>query len=74
MVRVQWVVCSACGHGHTFALPAGDAMARAYGYTCPETNQPAAIGPCGHWRASEHPAPGAVALSPLGIEARAPTA
>ena len=71
MVRMQWVVCPACGHGHTFSLAADDSVARAYGYTCPETHQPAAIGLRGQWEACEHPAQGAVALSPLGVVAEA---
>jgi hypothetical protein len=74
MVRMQWVVCPACGHGHTFSLPVGKPIARAYGYTCPETGGPAAIGLRGQWKLTEHPAPGAVVLSPLGVAAEAPTA
>jgi len=74
MVRMQWVVCPACGRGHTFAMPAGGPAARAYGYTCPETGRPAAIGPRGQWPVSEHPSQGAVVLSPLGAAAGAPTA
>jgi hypothetical protein len=72
MVRMQWVVCPACGHGHTFSLPVGKPIARAYGYTCPETGRPAAIGLRGQWKLSEHPAPGAVVLSAIGIQAGAP--
>jgi hypothetical protein len=41
---------------------------------CPETGQPAAIGLRGQWKLSEHPAPGAVALSPLGVAAEVPGA
>ena len=73
MVRMQWVVCPACGHGHTFSLPVGGPMARAYGYTCPETGRPAAIGLRGQWEASEHAAQGELVLSPIGIQAGAPT-
>ena len=74
MVRMQWVVCPACGHGHTFSLPAGESIARSYGYTCPETGQPAAIGLRGQWEASEYAAQGAVVLAPIGVVADAPTA
>lgn len=74
MVRMQWVVCPACGRGHTFSMPAEDATARAYRYTCPETGRPAALGPRGHWPASEYPSQGAVALTPLGVAAKAPAA
>jgi hypothetical protein len=74
MVRMQWVVCPACGHGHTFSLPVGEPVARAYRYTCPKTGRPAAIGLRGQWPASEHASPGAVALAPLGVAAEAPTA
>lgn len=73
MVRMQWVVCPACGHGHTFSLPVGEPVARAYGYTCPETGRPAAIGVRGQWEAAEHPSQGAVVLSPLVVAAEAPT-
>jgi hypothetical protein len=69
-VRMQRVVCPACGHGHTFSMPVGQAQSAAYGYTCPETGQPASIGPRGQWQASEHPAQGAVELSPLGAGPR----
>jgi hypothetical protein len=72
MVRMQRVVCPACGQGHTFALPVGEPLAQAYGYSCPETGRPAAIGPQGQWQASEHPSQGAVALSPLVVAAEAP--
>ena len=74
MVRMQWVVCPACGHGHTFSLAAGAAVARTYGYSCPETGQPAAMGPRGQWEASEQPSQGAVVLSPLADGAEHPTA
>ena len=73
MVRMQWVVCPACGHGHTFSLPVDGAVARTYGYTCPETGQPAAIGPRGQWEASEYPSQGAVVLSPLAGGTEHPT-
>ena len=73
MVRMQWVVCPECGRGHTFAMPVGEPAARAYGYTCPKTGRPAAIGPRGQWPVSEHPPQGAVALSPLGVAAAVPT-
>ena len=72
MVRMQWVVCPTCGHGHTFSLAAGAAVARTYGYSCPETGQPAAIGPGGQWEASEYPSQGAVVLSPLADGAEGP--
>jgi hypothetical protein len=72
MVRMQWVVCPACGHGHTFSLAVGATVARAYGYTCPETGLPAAIGLRGPWKLSEHTAPGVVALSPIGVAAEHP--
>jgi hypothetical protein len=71
-VRMQRVVCSACGHSHNFSILVGEAMSPAYGYTCPETGRPAAIGPRGQWEASEYPAQGAVALSPIGVVAEAP--
>ena len=73
-IRMQWVVCPACGHGHTFAISVGEATSAAYGYTCPETGQPASIGPRGQWESSEHPAQGAVELSPLGVAAEPPPA
>ena len=73
MVRMQWVVCPACGHGHTFSLAVDGAVARTYGYTCPLTGQPAAIGPRGQWEASEHPPQGAVVLAPLGDVSDFPT-
>ena len=66
MVRMQRVVCPACGHPHTFSLPVGESTAQAYGYTCPETGRAAALGPQGQWQASEYPSQGAVALSKLG--------
>jgi hypothetical protein len=69
MVRIQWVVCPACGRGHTFAMPVGEPAARAYGYTCPETGRPAAIGPRGQWPTSEYPSPGSVVLSAIEIQA-----
>ena len=74
MVRMQWVVCPACGHGHTFSLPVGASVAPSYGYTCPETGQPAAIGLRGQWEASAYPAQGAVVLAPIVVGAGAPTA
>jgi|GEM_PF-2352677 hypothetical protein len=70
-VRMQRVVCSACGHDHNFSIPVGEAMSRAYGYTCPETGRPAAIGPRGQWETSEYPTQGAVVLSPIGVAAEA---
>jgi hypothetical protein len=73
MVRMQRVVCPACGHGHTFSLPVGEPIAPAYGYTCPETGRGATIGSQGQWQASEHPSQGAVALSTLVVAAEAPT-
>jgi hypothetical protein len=73
MVRLQSVVCPACGHGHTFSLPVGGSVARTYGYTCPETGQPAAIDPRGQWEASEHPSQGAVVLEPIMDGAEHPT-
>jgi hypothetical protein len=48
-------------------------MSGVYGYTCPETGQPAAIGPQGQWESSEYPAQGAVVLSPVGVTPEAPT-
>jgi hypothetical protein len=72
-IRMQRVVCPACGHGHTFSIPVGAAMSGVYGYTCPETGQSAAIGPQGQWESSEYPAQGAVELSPLGVTPEAPT-
>jgi hypothetical protein len=72
MVRTQWVVCPACGRGHTFSLPAGHPVTRAYGYVCPETGLRSAIGPRGQWPASEHPAQGAVVLTPIVVPAEAP--
>ncbi len=69
MVRMQRVVCPACGHPHTFSMPAGESIAQAYGYTCPETGRTATLGPQGQWQASEYPSQGAVALSSLGDEA-----
>lgn len=74
MARMQWVVCPACGHGHTFSLADGEPVARAYGYTCPETGQPAAIGLRGQWETSEYPAQGAVVLAPIGAPAEVTTA
>ena len=71
MVQMRWVVCPACGHGHTFSMPVGGSVARAYGYTCPETGLPAAIGLRGQWTASEYPSPRAVVLSPIGVVAEA---
>ena len=68
-VRMQRVKCSACGHGHTFSIPVGEPMSRAYGYTCPETGRPAAIGSRGQWESSEYPAQGAVVLTPIGVAA-----
>ena len=73
MVRMQWVVCPECGHGHTFSLPVGGAITRAYGYHCPRTGRPAAIGPRGHWAAAEHRSQGAIPLSPIGDAAEAAT-
>ena len=70
-VRMQRVVCSACGHSHIFSLPVGETMSRAYGYTCPETGRPAAIGHRGQWETTEYPAQGAVELSPIGVAAEA---
>jgi hypothetical protein len=58
MVRMQRVVCPACGHGHTFSLPVGEPIAPAYGYMCPETGRAATIGAQGQWQAFEHPSPG----------------
>ena len=71
MVRTQWVVCPACGHGHTFSLPVDESAARAYKYVCPETGLPSAIGLRGQWAASERPAPGAVVLTPVPVFAEA---
>jgi hypothetical protein len=73
MFRMQWVVCPACRHGHTFYLAIGATAAPVYGYTCPETGQPAAIGPRGQWEASEHASQGAVVLSPLADGTESPT-
>jgi hypothetical protein len=70
-VRMQHVVCSACGHDHNFSIPVGEALSRAYGYTCPETGRPAAIGPRGQWERSEYAAQGAVVLTPIGDAAEA---
>jgi len=70
-IRMQRVVCSACGHDHNFSIPVGEAMSRAYGYTCPETGRPAAIGPRGQWETSEYPTQGAVVLTPIGVAAEA---
>lgn len=74
MVRMQQVVCPACGHGHTFSLPDGGAVAHDYGYVCPETGRPASIELRGQWTASEHPAQGAVVLLPLAAAAESPAA
>ena len=70
-VRMQRVVCSACGHDHNFSMPVGEALSRAYGYTCPETGRPAAIGSRGQWEWFEYAAQGAVVLSPIGDAAEA---
>ena len=67
-IRMQWLVCPACGHGHTFAMSMGEPPSATYGYTCPETGRPASIGAQGQWEMSEHPAQGAVELSPLRTE------
>jgi hypothetical protein len=67
MVRTQWVICSACGRGHTFSLPLEETSAHAYGYTCPRTGQPAALNPRGQWADAEHLSLGAVVLSPIGV-------
>jgi hypothetical protein len=58
MLRMQWVVCPACGRGHTFSVAAAGPVARAYGYTCPATGHPAAIGLRGQWTPSADPRPG----------------
>jgi hypothetical protein len=71
MVRMQWVVCPACGHGHTFSMPVGEPVAPAYGYMCPETGRPAAIGIRGQWAAAEHSSQGAGVLAPIGTAAEA---
>jgi hypothetical protein len=68
-IRMQRLVCPACGHGHTFAMSMGEAPSAAYGYTCPETGRPASIAARGQWQASEHAAQGAVVLCPLGVAA-----
>jgi hypothetical protein len=65
MVQMKWVVCPACGHGHTFSLPVGGVAARAYRYVCPKTGLPSAIGHRGQWAAFEDLAQGAVALTPI---------
>ena len=72
-IRMQWLVCPACGHGHTFAMSMGEPPTAAYGYTCPETGRAASISPQGQWEASEHPAQGAVVLCPLGVAAESPS-
>jgi hypothetical protein len=69
MVRMQWVVCPTCRHGHTFSLPVGGTVARAYAYVCPETGLPSAIGLRGQWAAFEYPAQGAVVLTAIEEEA-----
>jgi hypothetical protein len=72
-MRMQRLICPACGKVHTFAMSMGQAPSAAYGYTCPETGRPASIGPRGQWEASEHPAQGAVAVRPLGAVAESPS-
>lgn len=74
MVRMQWVECPACGHGHTFSLPVGGPITRAYGYHCPRTGRPSAIGLRGQWAVAEHLSQSAIPLSPIGESAEAPTA
>lgn len=74
MVRMQWVVCPECGHGHTFFVPAGGAVAQRYGFVCPETGHPAAIDLEGHWMSSEFPGKGAVVLLALAVDAELPAA
>ena len=73
MVRMQWVVCPTCGHGHAFSLPVDRTVARTYGYTCPETGRASAIGLPGQWESGEHPSQGAVVLSPLADGTESPT-
>jgi hypothetical protein len=74
MVRMQWVVCPSCRHGHTFSLRIDEPAARAYRYVCPETGLPSAIGLRGQWEAADHPAQGAVVLTPIPAFAEAPAA
>lgn len=70
-VLMQRRSCPACGHDHTFCLPAGDPPAGAYKYHCPEAGRPAAAGRWGPWEPAEYPSQGAVALAPFGPTAPA---
>ena len=72
-IRMQRLICPACGKGHTFAMSMGEAPSAAFGYTCPETGRAASITSRGQWEASEHPAQGVVVLSPLGVVAESPS-
>jgi hypothetical protein len=70
---MQRLICSACGRGHTFSLPVGEALARAYAYNCPETGKTATMIARGQWEAAEHLSQGAVMLSAIPVVEASPT-
>ena len=71
-VRIQSLVCPACGHGHTFAMKVGEALSGAYGYTCPETGRREVISPRGRWELVEYHPQGSMELSPIEVPAGVP--